>query len=150
MPRDTGDSVIAGGCTVTVSITIDDSEVRSMLNRMPERIEWAMRAAMNDSTSLLLRDMKNYPTQVPGTEYRRTGTLGGSWTKEITGAGLNITGRVGSNANEAPYNRYVQDDTLQARVHQGRWQTVQSVTKERENTVRGFFETRIRQATEQL
>lgn len=135
---------------MTITITIDDSEVRSMLNRIPERIEWAMRAAMNDSTSLLLRDMRDYPTQVPGTEYKRTDTLKGSWTREITGSGLNITGRVGSNANEAPYNRYVQDDTLQARVHQGRWQTVQSVTKERENTVRGFFETRIRQATEQL
>jgi hypothetical protein len=135
---------------MNVSITIDDSEVRSMLNRMPERIEWAMRAAMNDATSLLLRDMKTYPTPPAASTYTQTGTLGGSWTKEITGSGINITGRVGSNRNEAPYNRYVQDATLQARVHQGRWQTVQSVTKERENTVRGFFETRLRQAAEQL
>lgn len=130
-----------------VTITIDDAAVRAMLRRAPDRINWAMRAAMNDATTLLLTDMRAYPTQRAGSKYVRRNEEGlkGSWSRTITGQGLGVVGRVGSNPNKAPYNRRVQDATMQARVHQGRWQTVQSVTRQRDATIRGFFETRLRE-----
>ncbi len=135
-----------------VTITIDDAAVRNMLNRAPDRINWAMRAAMNDATSLLLRDMRIYPTQNPDSTYTRTHNLQGSWTKEITGTSINVQGRVGSNSNEAPYNRYVQDATMQNRNLTDRWgtHTVQYVRDQRAATVQGFFETRLREAVSGL
>src|SRR3990167_9408652 len=101
-----------------VSITIDDHEVRALLKRTPGNIKKAMRAAMNDSTALLLRDMKTYPPPPPNSKYKRrkSGGLGGSWSRTFD----DERGEVGSNENQAPYNRLVQDANFQARVHRGR------------------------------
>jgi len=133
-----------------VTITIDDAEVRRMLNLAPARINWAMRAAMNDATTLLLGDLRTYPNAIPGSSYVRTHNLQGSWTRTIEGQGLRVVGTVGSNAKEAPYNRSVQDSTMQARIHRGRWNTVQDVRDQRAATVQGFFETRVRQALDRV
>ena len=59
----------------TVTIQIDSREVRNLLDRAPGRINRALRAAMDDSTVLLLRELQTYPPQRTGTTYRRTGTL---------------------------------------------------------------------------
>ena len=124
-----------------VSITVDDSEVRAMLRRTPGNIRKAVRAAMDDSTALLLRDMKTYPPAPANSSYKRTRTLGRSWSRTFD----DQRGEVGSNGNMAPYNRLVQDDERQARVHKGRWQTVQSVAKKRKPQIVRFFQERLRQ-----
>lgn len=57
--------------------------------------------------------------QVP---YRRTGTLGRRWRHLITPAGGGIRGTL---TNRTPYAEFVQDEKKQARVHAGRWPTIQ-------------------------
>ena len=42
----------------TVTIQIDSRETRLMLLRAPQRIDRALRAAMEDSTTLLLREQQ--------------------------------------------------------------------------------------------
>ena len=78
--------------------------------------------------------------------YRRTGTLKRSWDKVLRGAGVDLVGGVSSSGNIAPYNRYVQDDELQAQIHQGRWRTVQQIGADSEGVIRNMFEARIRAA----
>ena len=75
--------------------------------------------------------------------YKRTGTLGRSWHKSITGRGIDMVGEVKSEGNKAPYNRYVQDAEHQSRVHQGRWSTIQSIADNRRDDINRIFDARI-------
>ena len=132
-----------------VRITINTEEVIRQLDATPQQVRIAMRQAVDDATALILRDQKTYPPAPPNSTYRRTRTLGRSWTREITENGDTIRGRVGSNANVAPYNRYVQDEAMQARIHAGRWNnTIQGTVRNRQATVQRMFEDRLRAAVE--
>jgi hypothetical protein len=128
-----------------VTITVNDTAVREMLSRAPAQIDRAFRGAMEDATVHLLEQMKTYPPQRAGSTYKRTNTLKGSWSRRITGRGVEISGVVGSNANVAPYNRLVQDATRQSRVHRGRWtNTVQAVSQRSARQINDMFANRIR------
>jgi len=130
----------------TVTIQIDSRETRLMLLRAPARIDRALRAAMEDSTALLLREQQTYPPAPAGSKYKRTNTLRRSWSRRISREGSELVGEVGSNANIAPYNRYVQDQTQQATVHRGRWtNTVQETTRRNQATIQRYFDRRLRE-----
>lgn len=126
-----------------ISISIDDSQVRTLLSRAPGKLGQAMRGGAEDSGTFILAIQKRYPPQRTGSAYKRTRVLGDSWSKRVEGSGLNIRVTIGSNGAMAPYNRYVQDRTRQARVHQGRWQTIQSVAEDSESTVVRMFADRL-------
>lgn len=128
-----------------VSIRIDDARVRAMLALAPGRIQIAMNRAMTDATVLLLRRMKEYPPPRPNQQYKRTNTLKRSWSREVVWRGADVTGRVGSNSDMAPYNREVQDAEVQGPLFRGRWQTVQSVARDEQRTIVRMFDERIRE-----
>lgn len=68
--------------------------------------------------------------------YVRTGKLGQSWTNIVTGDDNEITGKVGTNINYAPY---VQSAARQAAVHVGRWRTdTDAVQQFREKIIARF------------
>jgi hypothetical protein len=75
--------------------------------------------------------------------YKRTNTLYRSWSTVLKGGGAELVGGVVSNGNIAPYNRYVQDATLQAKIHQDRWDTVQAIGRRSEREVQDIFAARI-------
>jgi len=127
-----------------ITVTVDSRHVRAMLNGAPGRMTRAMRAAAEDSTALLLRVVREYPPKSNSQTYKRTGTLGRSWSRSVQGSGLEVIGRVTSSGNIAPYNRLVQDRTMQARVHRGRWQTAQGVAAQNAGRVQSFFDRRLR------
>ena len=130
-----------------VTIEIDSRAARALLDLAPERVNRALRAGMEDSTVLLLREMQTYPPQRAGSSYVRTNVLRGSWSRDPIEQRQNrITGIVRSNANTAPYNRLVQDATVQARVHRGRWtNTAQNVRRRTEKTIQNYFDRRLRE-----
>lgn len=120
-------------------------QVIGYLQQAPYRINRAMRAAMEDSTVLLLREMQTYPPQRPGSSYRRTNMLKSSWFRRIRGTGNETVGEVVSSGNTAPYNRVVQDAERQARVHRGRWtNTAQEVQRRNTATIQRYFDRRLR------
>ena len=130
----------------TVTIDIDSREARLLLTRAPQRIDRALRAAMEDSTVLLLREQQTYPPQRTGSTYKRTNTLRRSWSRRIYRDGSGIVGEVGSSGNTAPYNRYVQDQAMQATVHRGRWtNTAQETARRNTTTVQRYFDRRLRE-----
>lgn len=127
-----------------VTITVNDTDVREALARIPDRLDTAMRAAMTDATVLLLRDLRTYPPQRVGSAYKRTDTLKGSWSRDVQGSGTELVGRIASNGESAPYNIYVQDADQQARVHRGLWtNTVQAVAQRSAPAVNEMFRNRI-------
>lgn len=126
-----------------ITVTIDSRAVRAMLNAAPNRVTRAMRNAAEDSTALLLRVVREYPPKRYSSTYVRTGTLGRSWSRSVSGSGLEVIGRVTSSGDIAPYNRLVQDRERQARVHRGRWQTAQGVAAQNAGRVQSFYDRRL-------
>ena len=130
----------------TVTIEIESRQVIGYLQRAPVRINRAMRAAMEDATVLIHRQMQTYPPQRAGSMYKRTNTLRASWLRRISGQGNEIVGEVVSSGNTAPYNRLVQDQTQQASIHRGRWSnTVQEVQRRTTPTIQRYFDRRLRE-----
>lgn len=77
-------------------------------------------------------DLATYPPPPPDSTYRRTQTLGRSWTHEEEIGLMHIQTALG---NVTPYARFVQDDDYQADVHRGRWQTTKDVLEKREQWI---------------
>jgi hypothetical protein len=156
-----------------IEIIIQDADLRFSLIRWPLAINNALRLATEDTTLYWQRLMKTYPPAPPprmGTAfnpvrfttragrsvefmarrsegYTRTGTLGRSWTspdsRRVEVGSDFAWGRTSSSGDIAPYNRYVQDAELQARVHQGRWETIQAVMQRTTATVQRFYSSRL-------
>ena len=130
----------------TVTIEIESRQVIGYLQQAPVRINRAMRAAMEDATVLIHRQMQTYPPQRAGSTYKRTNTLRASWFRRISGQGNEITGEVVSSGDTAPYNRLVQDADRQAAVHRGRWtNTAQEVQRRTAPTIQRYFDRRLRE-----
>ena len=92
--------------------------------------------AMQDALDLLVDEISVYPKKPQGSAYRRTGTLGRSWTGELVLSG-DLKGKVGTNVSYAPY---VQSVKKQAPIHQGRWRTIEKVTEQNESQIQEIFE----------
>ncbi len=73
--------------------------------------------------------------QIP---YRRTGTLGRSWTIKIEQSANAMIGTVG-NVMGKSYGPYVMDRGQQAWMHQGVWHTAQDVAERNTEAVLGIF-----------
>lgn len=152
-----------------VSITI--TGVPQLLRKLDAlTADRTLRPAMAASLALLQSDLQAYPRPpAPGSfpgfvsvkqrrwffaalrsgeitvPYRRTGMLGRAWTQRINGRGLGMVGILG-NVMGKSYGRYVQDKRRQARIHQGRWPTVQDVARRRRKDVVREFRVAIRAA----
>lgn len=66
--------------------------------------------------------MAKYPPERPGQSYRRTKTLGRTWTHVVQKSLLGVSTIVG---NVTPYAPDTQSIERQADIHKGRWQTDQ-------------------------
>lgn len=100
-----------------------------------------IRPPMQRWTQQGLRDMQDYPPELPGQRYIRTFTLRGGWTGTVlyepSGLHGGLTGRI-RNAN-VPYNVYVQNDRRQARIHRGRWLTDEGWVNQNRTAILGSF-----------
>ena len=94
-----------------------------------------LQGVANAGAQLLRAEMRRYPPKPAGSTYRRTNTLKHGWTEKVTGDRSGWLAVVGNRVKYAPY---VQDATRQAEIHQGRWQTVQSVAKDKQAEIFKF------------
>ena len=115
---------------MSASITIDVSEVVAKLD--PKDMERYINVALDGAADLIRADIKQYPPPPQDSTYVRTGTLGRSWSKKVS----KMQAIIGNNTRYAPY---VQDEDRQAWMHRGRWQTAQSVARDKANDVRRFI-----------
>lgn len=117
-------------------------EIRGMveLRRKLAELEDAL-TQMDDPTSdalaLLKKRMQEYPAPPAGSTYQRTNDLKNSWQETVVMSGTTLVGNLFSNV---PYGPFVQDEESQAGIHQGRWQTVQSVIEEEERAAVNLYE----------
>lgn len=102
-----------------------------------------LRAPMNRAALRIQADMQRYPAQRPNSSYRRTGTLGRSWTSTIDNLGDGIRVRIGNRVRYAPF---VQSSMFQARVHRRRWQTDRIVLNRHRGAIQADFARTVNQA----
>ena len=107
-------------------ITIDISEVLKKLD--PDKMQSAVKTALSGAADLIRADVKQYPPPPARSTYRRTGTLGRSWTKRIKHGARWPEAHIGTHVAYAPY---VQDKQRQAWMHKGRWPAAQDVARQR-------------------
>ena len=96
-----------------------------------------LRPPMHASLLFAQKAAATYPPAIPGSKYiRGRGFEGGKatseklnqqWTAPRPKIVRKGTGLQGSISNKASYAPYVQDRSLQASVHRGRWQTIQDI-----------------------
>ena len=99
-----------------------------------------LRPAMERGVAMLHEAVADYPPPPEGSTYRRTGTLGRRWTTKVE----TLTTFQGTIGNNTVYGPYVQDEAKQARMHKGRWQTIQSVVEEKRSAIVADFQALIR------
>ena len=102
-----------------------------------------LRAPMNRAVLRIQADMQKYPAQRPNSSYRRTGTLGRSWTSTVDNLGDGIRGRVGNRVKYAPF---VQSSMFQRPVHRRRWQTDRIVLNRQRGAIQADFARAVNQA----
>lgn len=130
-----------------ITVQVNLAAVRALLNSQSTRINRAMRAGLTDASVLVLRHIRTYPAQRPGSTYIRTGALGKSWSRRPPeGTGLDMYAVVGSDPQVAPYNIQVQHPEFQAAVHVGRWQTTADVIRRDTAEIQRYFDVRLREA----
>lgn len=109
-----------------MQVIFDDNGLLARLDGFERTLarEWdaESNAAMNEARRLLQR----YPSPPAGSTYTRTFELQRGWNKPVR-----RVGRFGKVlANETTYGPFVQQRQTQARVHKGRWQTVEDVLEQ--------------------
>lgn len=112
--------------------------IEKLMNKLKdlEKVYDIIEPPMERSVMILQNALAKYPAQRPGSTYRRTGTLGRSWTTRVNREGGRLVGRVGTNVIYAPF---VQSQTFQRPVNRSRWQTdVQVVNDQRGHVIKQF------------
>jgi len=97
------------------------------LDEWPDIVQPELHDAAEASLLNMVGPMMAYPDEPPGSTYDRTMTLGRTWNAavpEFGPMGEDFEARL---SNPTPYGPYVQDEVMQAWMHQGRWQTAQEV-----------------------
>ena len=91
------------------------------MNNAKRQIAGALRGVVADGQ----RFVATYPPQrLTASGYVRTGTLRRSWSSKVDVTFTQITGTVGSNANIAPYNVFVQGSPQRPIFRAAGWQGV--------------------------
>ena len=118
-----------------IKITVDPDLERKLA--AGRTISNALPRVMKQAVLYGQSQIPGYPAPPDGSTYRRTGTLGRSLTSmqgqapgalsRVTPLGNHTIGAIGTNIRYGPY---VIGRDRQARVHRGRWYTLQSVIED--------------------
>ena len=115
--------------------------LRGRLGDFPEVAEEEMGRGRTLALLLLQGAAADYPPQVAGSGYRRTGTLGRLWTAalpEVRMTGSVLEGRIG---NAVPYGPLVQGPEDQMAIHKAHgWRTTEDVVKGNLAAIDGLME----------
>lgn len=128
-----------------VTPEIDSDGVRKLnqkLERLSDRLDTGnpgstVRQVLRRVVTIVQARMMVYPPQRAGSSYRRTGTLGRTWTSDVYPEGDSLIGKVGNVTKYAPQ---VQSERFQRPMHKGRWQTDAQVIREAQPEIVREFE----------
>lgn len=111
------------------------AELRGLLKKLADVVD-QLRTPTEEALNLLKERMQAYPAPPANSKYERTNNLKNSWQENV----ILSSPVLGSLSSNIPYGPYVQDAENQAGIHQGRWQTVQSVEEDERGNVIALYE----------
>lgn len=140
--------------TDSIELRITPPDLVPRMRRYPEKLQSEMERTMKQSLAHLQGSVPEYPAADPSSSYVRTGTLGRSIglggradIYQIDAIGGGYEAKFGTRLSYAPY---VIDADRQARMHSGRWWTLQSVLGRAQPGIMRLFEAMTRRMVEFL
>ena len=123
-------------------------EFERRMNALGQVGVWA-KPIMDRAVKYVHSQVPSYPSPPSTSRYRRTGTLGRTITTEVRSlTGNDVVGSIGTRTVYAPWvissEKGKDGRGPQAKVHKGRWYTLQGVVMGQADRVRQIFETEIR------
>lgn len=119
------------------------------LEHYPDLVRPEMEQAAEAALLSLIPPLADYPAAPSSSTYRRTGTLGRTWTTARPEFAPLETGFEASIGNATPYGPFVQGDE-QAKMHQGRWKTAQQIAEARRGEIEQYFEKALQRVAQKL
>lgn len=104
---------------------------KGILPRRLARLYGEFALLMGDLATQCHDELATYPPQRAGTKYRRTGTLGRSWSHRVLLKSDRIEAVVGSQGQIAPYNVFVQGPNRRPVFGVIGWKTPKEVLKKK-------------------
>jgi hypothetical protein len=130
-------------------------EVRGMdrlirrYDKLGKDLKPELESTMGEAGIMLLSQIPDYPPQVIGSGYVRTGTLGRLWTSDTEVLGNDVVGIIGNNTGYGPW--VVSDEVSkvnsagpQAWFHKGKWWIIQDVVRDNAQQVFDLFREMVR------
>lgn len=117
--------------------------LRSKWSSAASIIQPALKSGMHEAVLYVHSQVPPYPAPPIGSTYIRTGQLGRSITERVEELSQGVAGYIGTNTIYAPWvisSEAVGGRGPQARVHQGRWWTLQGVVERSAANVQKIFE----------
>lgn len=105
-------------------------QLNRKLDGITRDVQPALRKATEKAVLYAHGQVPEYPAPPDGSTYRRTGTLGREIGTEVRGLGKEIVGVLGTTTVYAPWvisSEAIGNRGPQAKVHKGRWYTLQGV-----------------------
>lgn len=117
-------------------------ELISKYNRIAGDMGPMLRGATQKAILYVHSTVPPYPAQPPNSDYIRTGTLGREVHTRVEELGSNVVGIIGTPTVYSPW--VISDEQQkgrgpQARVHQGRWWTLQEVVRKARDVVVNIY-----------
>lgn len=131
-----------------INVDIDgDEALAKAFDKMVRLYSSSISKGMTRAILFVHSQIPGYPPTPPSSTYKRTGTLGRSVTSlqgsapgalsRVKSFGDQITGIVGSNIK---YAKYVISKGDQAKVHIGRWYTLQAIVEENQGGIKSILD----------
>lgn len=124
--------------------------VLAALDAFPEQVAARMEEATTRVVLRLIPDLARYPAPPAGSTYRRTGTLGRTWTSATPTFQAMASGFEGRVGNATPYAVYVQSADDQAWMHRGRWPTDEDVLADHAGDIQAEYTAAVEQLANDL
>lgn len=107
------------------------------MQRIGYSLSTGLRKPMDDSKAYIDKMIPPYPPPPPNSTYTRTGELGNQMISEVRPLGSSVVMYLGS---KVPYSPLVIKEKTQARIHRGRWWTIEQVLEKARDGVLRIFE----------
>lgn len=119
------------------------------LHHWPDIVRPELEQASSAALLSLVGPLATYPAPPSGSRYRRTGQLGREWTAAQPQFAPQSSGFEASLTNRRPGGPFVQGD-VQAKIHQGRWRTVDEVLAANEQAINSYFDAALQRAADKI
>lgn len=120
------------------------------LDRYPALAEPIIHRATDMALLNLAPSLAHYPPELPRQRYVRTKNLGDAWADARPQWQSIKSGFEGSLDNPMTYGPWVQDHTMQARIHAGRWKTDQQIVEAHALETQAIYDAALQQIADAI